>query len=176
MILQLQDTCTRVCSIWNFTVYNSVHTEKWKSKTDPRCITIPKRAWQDTLHLHVHNAMYKLIVHFTQRTEYMLYSMENSYLPDCGGYEFSVALLLHWCSVPPPSIASTSFLYLCLCNACAGCPTSQGKTRIYISVPASFLCPNFLPGHVRGTALNPCSQLYWFSWSSSGCGWERVWR
>jgi len=132
IILQLQDTCARVCSIWNFTAYNSVHTEKWKPKTDPRYITIPKHAWQDTLHVHVHNTMYKLIVHFTQRTQYMQYSTGNSYLPDCGGYESSVALLLRWCSVPPPSIASTCFFYPCLCNACAGCPKSLGKTRLYM--------------------------------------------
>jgi len=111
IILQLQDTCARVRSIWNFAAYNSVHTEKWKPKTDPRYITIPKHAWQDTLHIHIHNTMYKLIVHFTQRTQYMQYSMGNCYLPHCGGYEFSVALLLRWCSVPPPSIASTCFFY-----------------------------------------------------------------
>ena len=35
------------------------------------------------------------------------------------------------------TITSTCFFYPCLCNACAGCPKSQGKTRIYISVPAS---------------------------------------
>ena len=72
IILQLQDTSARVCSIWN-TAYNSVHTEKWKPKTDPRYITIPKHAWQDTLHAPVHNAMYKLRVHFAQRTLYMQY-------------------------------------------------------------------------------------------------------
>jgi hypothetical protein len=35
------------------------------------------------------------------------------------------------------TIASTCFFYPCLCNACAGCPKSQGKIRIYRSVPAS---------------------------------------
>ena len=131
IILQLQDTSERVCSIWN-TAYNSVHTEKWKPKTNPRYITILKHAWEDTLHAHVHNAMYKLIVYFAQRTRYIQYSMVNSYLLDCGGYVFSTAPLLHWCSVPPPSIASTCFFYLCLCNACAGCPKSLGETRINI--------------------------------------------
>jgi len=29
--------------------------------------------------------MNKLTVHFTQRTQYIHYSTENSYLPDCGG-------------------------------------------------------------------------------------------
>jgi len=74
--LQLQDTSARVCSIWN-TAYNSVHTEKWKPKPDPRYITIPKHAWQDTLHIHIHNAMCKLIVHFTQRTHYTQYNTGN---------------------------------------------------------------------------------------------------
>jgi len=128
IIFQLQDTNARVCSIWN-TACNSVHTEKWKTKTDPRYITIPKDAWQDTLHVHVHNGMYKLIVHFTQRTHYVKSSMGNSYLPDCGGYVFYVVLLR---SVPPPSIASTCFFYLCLCNACASCSKSPSETHINI--------------------------------------------
>jgi hypothetical protein len=117
IVLQLQDTYARVFSIWKFTAYNSVHTEKLKHKTDPRYITIPKHAWQDTLHVHMHNSMYKLIVHYTQRTQYMQYITGNSNLPDCGGYVFSVALLLRWCSMPPPSMASTCFFYPCFCNA-----------------------------------------------------------
>ena len=62
IILQLQDTSARVCSIY------------------PRYITIPKHAWQDTLDAHVHNSMYKLIVHSAQRTQYMQYSTGNTYL------------------------------------------------------------------------------------------------
>jgi len=111
IILQLPDTCARVNSIWNFTAYNSVHTEKWKPKTDPRHITIPKHAWQDTLHVHVHNAMYKLIANFTQRPQYMQCSTWNSYLPDCGDYVFCAALLLRWCSLPPHRLpAHASFI------------------------------------------------------------------
>ena len=78
IVLQLQDTIARVCSIWN-TAYNSVHTEKWKPRTNPWYITTPKHASQYTLHAHVHNAVYKLIVHSAQRTQYMLYSTGNSY-------------------------------------------------------------------------------------------------
>ena len=80
IILQLKDACARVCTIWHFTAYNSVHTEKWKPKTNPRYITFPKHAWQDTLHVDEHNAIYKLIVDFTQRIQYMQYSTGNTYL------------------------------------------------------------------------------------------------
>jgi len=53
---------------------------------------------------------------------------------DYGGgcYVLSAAPLLHWCSVPPPSVASTCFFYLCLCNACVSCPKSRGETHINI--------------------------------------------
>ena len=47
--------------------------------------------------------------------------------------------------MPPPSIASTCFFYLCLCNACAGCPKSQGKTYIHISSSISSFAHTFLP-------------------------------
>ena len=119
--------------------YNSVHTEKWKPKTDPRYITFPKHAWQDTLHLHVHNAIYKLIVHFTQRIQYMQYSKGNSYLPDCGGYAFFSKLLQRWRWMPPPSIASKCFFSLCFCSACARCPRPPGETHTHLRAPWSHL-------------------------------------
>jgi len=113
----------------------------------------------------------------------MQYSTGNSYLPDCGGYVFSVAILLRWCSVPPPSIARTCFFYPWLCNACAGWPKSPGKTRTNISVPVSLpfstlSYPSCSPYCCQPQTISTMdySQLYRISSSSSGCSWERVWR
>ena len=101
IILKLPDTYATERSIWNFTAFNSVHTEKWEPKTCPRYITFPKHAWQDNFHGYVHNAVYKLIVHFTQRRyhyssfiQYTQYSSVNGYV--CRGYVFFVELLSRW--------------------------------------------------------------------------------
>jgi len=41
-----------------------------------------KMLGKDTLLVRVHNAMYKLIIHFTQKTQYMQYSTGNRNSPD----------------------------------------------------------------------------------------------
>jgi hypothetical protein len=107
--------------------------------------------------------MCNLIVHFTQRTQYMQYSMGNTHL-----IVEVIYFPLHFCTgvqcLPHRLPAHASFI--CLCNDCAGCPKSPGKTCIYISVLVSLpLAKLSYP-----PCLQYCSQLYQCSWSSSGCG------
>ena len=68
-----------------YAAFEIQHTTQFTQKNEnPKLtlgnITIPKHAWQDTLHAHIHNAMYKLIVHSAQRAQNMQYSTRNSYL------------------------------------------------------------------------------------------------
>ena len=63
---------------------------------------------------------------------------------------------LHFCCVGVkclPHRFPARFFSLCLYNACAGCPKSQGKTHAY-KLQRLFFRPRFLAGHVHGTALN----------------------
>jgi len=71
--------------VQEYAAFEIQHTTQFTQKNENPKLTqgtspYQKHAWQDTLHAHVHNAMYKLIVHSAQRTQNMQYSTRNSYL------------------------------------------------------------------------------------------------
>jgi hypothetical protein len=99
--------------------------------------------------------MYKLTVHFTQRTQYMQYSTGNSY------YLIAEVMYypLHFCNAGVHCLrhlrfpAHASFLPVLVMHV-LDVPNLRGRLIYTYGFNCLFLCPHFLPSHVCSTALN----------------------
>ena len=183
----MPDTCATVCRIWHLRACNSVNTEKWKPKTDPSYITVPKLAWQESLHVHVHNAdnfhinsqfhTKKVTLQLIRTIHSVQYGKYD--LLDCGDYEPFAVLHSSKCLVYRPSFASTFLFSLCFCNACADCPISPEKIRTKLWAARNHICfPHFLLRHICSSTHSYTStdHLYRSPGCSSGFSGVEAWR